>query len=183
MRTKDNDTKAHESLHTDINECIQFITGIENEKAFVIVSGSLAEDLVPNIHDLPQVDAIYIFCGNKARREKWTQEWIKIKGIHTDIKPICQARQQITKQCNQDSIAQSFVPVSEGDSTQNLDQLEPSFMYTQIFKEILLEMEHEEKSIKDLTIYSRKFYHDNMRELQIIYEFEHNYRSNLVAYT
>ena len=148
-----------------------------DEKAFVIVSGSLGQHLVPNIHDMPQLDAIYIFCGNKSRHEQWTKEWIKIKGVHTDIKPICEALQQAAKQCNQDSIAVSFVTVSEGASSQNLNQLEPSFMYTQIFKEILLEMEHDEKSIKDLAIYCRKFYNDNMTELNIIDEFEHNYRS------
>jgi hypothetical protein len=43
--------------------------------------------------------------------------------------------------------------MGEGGSIQNLNQLEPSFMYIQIFKEILLEMEHDEKSITDLAIY------------------------------
>jgi tetratricopeptide (TPR) repeat protein len=162
---------------TDVNGCIQFMANIKHEKAFVIASGSLGQQLVPNIHDLLQVDAIYIFCANKSRHEQWTKEWIKIKGIHTDIKSICQALQQAAKQCNQDTIAMSFVPVSEEASTQNIDQLEPSFMYTQIFKEILLEMEHEENSINNLAIYCRKFYNDSMRELKIIYEFEHNYRS------
>jgi Tfp pilus assembly protein PilF len=162
---------------TDLNECIQFITGIEDEKAFVITSASLGQDLVPNIHDLPQVDAIYIFCGNKSSHEQWTKEWIKIKGIHTDITPICQALQQAAKRCNQDCIGMSFVSVGEGATNANLNQLEPSFMYSQIFKEILLEMEHDEKSINDLATYCRQFYHDNMRELEIIYEFEHDYRS------
>ena len=69
-------------------------------------------------------------------------EWTKIKGVHTGIKPICEALQMAAKQCNEDSIAVSFVTMQEGASSQNLDQLEPSFMYTQIFKEILLEMEH-----------------------------------------
>jgi tetratricopeptide (TPR) repeat protein len=161
---------------TDADECIDFVTNIENEKAFFIVSGSSGQDLVPNIHDLPQVDAIYIFCGNPSRHEQWTKEWIKIKGVHNDIKPICQALQQAAKQCNQDSIAMSFVTVNEEASSGNLDQLEPSFMYTQIFKEILLEMEHDEKSIKDLAIYCRELFKNNMRELNIISEFEHKYR-------
>ena len=41
-------------------------------------------------------------------------------------------------------------------------------MYTQIFKEILLEMEHDEKSIKDLAIYCRQFYNDNIAELLLL---------------
>jgi hypothetical protein len=104
------------------------------------------------------------------------KKWDKIRGIHTDIKPICQALQLATKQCNQDSIAVSFVTVSDGASSQNLDRLEPSFMYTQIFKEILLEMRHDEKSITDLAIYCRKFYIGNVTELTVVSEFEHGYR-------
>jgi hypothetical protein len=143
----------------------------------VITTGHLGQQLVPDIHDLLKLDAIYIFCGNKSRHEKWTKKWIKIKGIYTDIKPLYQALQQAAKQCNQDSIAVSFVTVSEETSSENLNELEPSFLYTQIFKEILFEMEHDEKSIKDLATYCRKFYNDNMSELTIINEFEHSYRS------
>ncbi|CAF3804796.1 unnamed protein product [Adineta steineri] len=81
------------------------------------------------------------------------------------------------KQVNQDSIPISFVTANEVVSSENLNQLEPNYMYTQIFKEILLEMEHDHKqAIKILAVYYRKFYHDNMAQLNIINEFEHNYR-------
>jgi tetratricopeptide (TPR) repeat protein len=165
------------NIFTESDPCVPFLNGLQDEKAFVIASASLGQHLVPEIHDMAQLDAIYIFCENKSRHENWTKEWIKIKGIHTDIKSICQALQQAAKQCNQDSIAVSFVPANEGDSSQNLNQLEPSYMYTQIFKEILLEMEHEEKSIKDLAVYCRGFYNGNFNELTVIDEFERKYRS------
>jgi tetratricopeptide (TPR) repeat protein len=165
------------NIFTQPDQCVQFLNGLQDEKAFVIASGALGQHLVPNIHALPQLDAIYIFCGNKSRHENWVKDWNKIKGVHTDIKPICQALQQATKQCNQDSIAMSFVTVSEGASSGNLDQLEPSFMYTQIFKEILLEMEHDDKSITDLATYCRELHKDNTTELNIIGEFEREYRT------
>ena len=38
----------------------------------------------------------------------------------------------------------SFVTLDEVASSQNLNQLEPSFMYTQIFKEIFLQMEYDQ---------------------------------------
>ncbi|CAF0749697.1 unnamed protein product [Adineta steineri] len=61
-------------------------------------------------------------------------------------------------------------------STDNLNQLEPTFMYTQIFKEILLDIEYNRKAIKDLAIYCRKFYLGNIGQLQVINEFERDYR-------
>jgi hypothetical protein len=145
------------NIFTQQNDCIQFLKNTDKEKAFVIVSGSLGQHLVPSIHSMPQLDAIYIFCANKVRHEQWTKEWTKIKGVHTKVKPICETLEMAAKQCNQDSVAVSFVTVSEGSSNQDLDQLEPSFMYTQILKEILLEMKYVEKSIKQLATYCRIF--------------------------
>jgi tetratricopeptide (TPR) repeat protein len=48
-----------------------------------------------------------------------------------EIKPICEALQLTNKQCNQDSLVVSFVTVNEAVSSQQLNQLESSFMYTQ----------------------------------------------------
>ncbi len=173
LRDVVNDVK----IFTQPDECTHYLNTVNIEKVFVITTGYLGQHLVPAIHALPQLDAIYIFCGNKSRHEQWAKQWIKIKGIHTDIKPICQALQQSAKQCNQDSIAVSFITVNEEASSENLNQLESSFMNTQIFKEILLEMKHDEKSIKDLATYCRKLYNENEGELAVINEFEHSYQS------
>jgi tetratricopeptide (TPR) repeat protein len=164
-------------IFTQSDQCIQFLDDVEDEKVFVIVSGSLGQQFVPDIHALSQVDSIYIFCANKSRHEQWTKEWVKIKGVHTDIELICESLQLAAKQCNEDSIAVSFVTETEKVSNQSLNQLEPTFMYTQIFKEILLEMEHDEQCIKQLADYCRKFYDGNTCQLTIIDEFEHSYRS------
>jgi len=107
------------TIFTEPDQCIQFLKDTENEKAFVITSGSLGKDLVPEIHALPQLDAIYIFCGSISSHEQWTKEWDKIKGVYRDIKPICEALQLAVKQCNQDSIAVSFLSVDEGTSNVN----------------------------------------------------------------
>ncbi|CAF1440886.1 unnamed protein product [Adineta steineri] len=41
-------------------------------------------------------------------------------------------------------------------STDNLNQLDPTFMYTQLFKEILLNMKHNSQAIKDFITYCRQ---------------------------
>jgi hypothetical protein len=76
---------------TDGDQCIEFIEEMKNEKACMIISGSLGQHLVPRVHGLSQVDSIFIFCGNKKRHEQWTKEWSKIKGVYTEIAPICEA--------------------------------------------------------------------------------------------
>ncbi|CAF4334330.1 unnamed protein product, partial [Adineta steineri] len=70
-------------------------------------------------------------------------------------KKLCQSLQLAVKQCDQDTIAVSFLTVNEMASTDNLNQLEPNFMYTQLFKEILLDIEYDEQSIQQFTAYCR----------------------------
>ncbi|CAF1627758.1 unnamed protein product, partial [Adineta ricciae] len=164
------------NIYTQPDACVQFLKSIGDEKAFVITSGSLGQHLVPEIHGIPQVNAIYIFCGDKSRQETWTKNWSKVKGIHTNIKEICKALTTDVKQHNQDSIAISFVTARGEGSNANLNHLEPSFMYTQIFKKILLDMKHDKKAIKDLANYCRQRFQDNIQEQMVIDEFEHNYR-------
>ncbi|CAF0957806.1 unnamed protein product [Adineta steineri] len=164
------------NLCTESEQCIQALNKAEKEQAFVITSGSLGQHLVPEIHDIPQLNAIYIFCGDESKHQGWAQNWTKIKGVHTNIKDICQALQLAVKQYDQDTIAVSFLTVNEMASTENLNQLEPIFMYTQLFKEILLDIKYDPKAIKDLAVCCREVFTDNSIELKIVKEFERDYR-------
>ncbi|CAF3882578.1 unnamed protein product [Adineta steineri] len=164
---------------TEPDQCIQLLNKIHKEQTFVITSGSLGQNLVPEIHDMPQLNSVYILCGNEPRHQEWTQSWIKIKGVYTNIKEICQVLQLIVKQCDQTSIALSFLTINEMASTDNLNQLEPTFMYTQLFKEILLDMEYGEQAIKQFTAYCR---HNNFGSLINIDRFEKEYRPQLAIW-
>ncbi|CAF3744386.1 unnamed protein product, partial [Adineta steineri] len=86
-------------IFTDGEQCLEFIRTITNNTVCMIVSGSLGQYIVPHIHTMPQVDTILIF-GNK---EEWckscTKEWPKIRGIFTEIIPICEALKQADDQC------------------------------------------------------------------------------------
>ncbi|CAF1187052.1 unnamed protein product [Adineta steineri] len=163
------------NLCTEPNQCIDALNTVDKEQAFVITSDSLGQHLVSEIHGIPQLDAIYIFCDDKSTHEEWTQNWTKIKGVHTNIKEICQALHFAVKQCDQDTIAVSFLTVNEMASTENLNQLEPTFMCIQTLKEILLDIEYDDTAIKDLAVCCREVFTDNPGELQVIDEFERDY--------
>jgi len=62
---------------TDVDECIDFITDIKEEKILMIVSSALDQIVIPITHDIPQINTIYIFCGNEIRHE----QWFKVKGF------------------------------------------------------------------------------------------------------
>jgi tetratricopeptide (TPR) repeat protein len=143
----------------------------------MIISGSLGQHIVPRVHDMSQVDSIFIFCGNKKRHEQWAKEWPKIKGVFTDIKPICEALKQAAQQCEQNAISISFMATGGSNTTKKLDQLDPSFMYTQIMKEILLTITFEQKHITEFIDHCRDVLVDNEPELKNVDELRRKYRN------
>ncbi|CAF1422373.1 unnamed protein product [Adineta steineri] len=159
---------------TDSEECVEFIQTTNNNKICMIISGSLGKHIVPHVHDMPQVDTIFIFCSNREWHEQWTKEWPKIKGVFTDITSICGALKQAAHQCEQNATSISFVA-----SNKKLDQLDPSFMYTQILKEILLTINFEDKHIQEFITYCREVYDDDENELKKVNQLQTTYKNNI----
>lgn len=138
---------------------MDFLQDVSTEKAFIITPGSLGQALVSSVHSMTHVNDIFILCGEPQRHEQWVKACPKLRGVHAKIAPICQALQLVVKQCHQDSTAMSFVPQrTDGISNTNLDELDPSFMYTELFKNALLEMEHDKEAGQYLVRYCNDKY-------------------------
>ncbi|CAF1422468.1 unnamed protein product [Adineta steineri] len=159
---------------TDGDQCIEFIQTINNNKVCMIVSGSLGQHIVPYVHDMSQVDTIFIFCNNQQWHKQWAKEWPKIKGVFTDITSICEALKQASLQCEQNATSISFVA-----SNKKLDQLDPSFMYTQILKEILLTINFEVKHFKEFITYCRDVYEDDENESKNVNQLQTTYKNKI----
>ena len=65
-------------------QCISVLNEMNKRKAFVVSSGALGRELVPEIHDIQRVDTIYIFCANKQRHEGWAEHWSNIQGVYAE---------------------------------------------------------------------------------------------------
>ena len=168
-------------LFTEIIHCLSFLKNNKSEQALIITSGGLGRSLVPQIHHLLQVEAIFIFCANPDRHHAWAAQWSKLRGVHNRIKPICEALRTAVKQTNEDLTPISLVTPSEGlsdRSTASLNRLEPSFMYTTLFKRLLLDMEHEPNEKQAIVHVCRRCYAGNTHELKIVEEFNRDYRSD-----
>ncbi|CAF3884031.1 unnamed protein product [Adineta steineri] len=165
------------------DECVDFLTDAEEDiMSFLVLENTMARHILPLMNDIPQLHSVYIFSNIKSQHEEWTTKWQKVSGVHTNTEDLCQALKTDIKKCNQDSIAMSFITVNEITSTDNSNQLEPTFMYTQIFKEILLDMEHDKQAIKQFITYCRQ--HD-CGSAKTIDQFENEYhtRSPIWWYT
>ena len=87
------------------------------------------------------------------------------------------AVRQTAEKFHRDDTSISFVSTGVNGSTASLDRLPPSFMYTQLLKNILLSMEHPQQSQGDLVKYWRKEYADDPAQLAFIEEFNQTYCS------
>ncbi len=85
---------------------------------------------------------------------------------------------QAAQECDQNSISISFIKTTDGLSKENLDQLDESFMYTQILKEILLTIHFEQEHINQFLTYCREQFIGNGIELRNVEKLEEEYHSH-----
>jgi len=135
-------------IFVDVDECFDFITDIKKEKIMLIISDELGSNIVPMVHNIPQINAFYIFCKNQSQNKGWVQQWPNVQKISTVIGDICEALKQDVQKYERNFIPISFVSASNQKFNGNLDQLDPTFMYTQILKEILLTIKFNDKHMK-----------------------------------
>lgn len=60
-------------------ECQQYIKQRSNYRLVLITSGSSGRNLVPKIHQLPQVTSIFVFCMDETRHKIWTRNFSKVR--------------------------------------------------------------------------------------------------------
>ena len=64
------------------DECSKYIHSLsKDDRVVMIVSGRIGQEVVPTVHQLPQVCAIYVYCMNKAKYEQWAKDFPKV-GLH-----------------------------------------------------------------------------------------------------
>ena len=156
-------------------ECTEFLRGLDTEKAIVISSDSLGQELVPKIHSMINLDTICIFSNNQKFQEHWSKQWTKIRGVHSEIDDLCKTIQLAVREINQDSIPVSFIDVDKDGSSTDLNRLEPSFMYTHLLKDTLLNMKHPAEEFQKLVDMYRIKFRDNLKESKTIDEFARTY--------
>ncbi|CAF4073964.1 unnamed protein product, partial [Rotaria sp. Silwood1] len=150
---------------TDADQCIEFLTGIQNEKVFMIVSGTLEQNIIPEIQACPQLESIYVFCDNPSIHEPWAKAISKVKGVYTEIESICEALKIACEHCDR-----ALIPISY----HGIDVL---FMYTQLLKETFLEIEDDDdESVKAFVDYCRLQSDVTKKDVDKIEQEYHNHK-------
>ncbi|CAF3817571.1 unnamed protein product [Rotaria sordida] len=65
--------------------CIKFIREkCVNKRTFLITSGGRGKNVVPQIHDLPQLYAIYVYCQDVVGHQQWASKFSKVRIVCND---------------------------------------------------------------------------------------------------
>ncbi|CAF4257512.1 unnamed protein product [Rotaria sordida] len=61
-----------------VNYFKEYIEICDDESVVLIVSGSYGRQIVPEIHNLTQLLAVYVYCANLEPNVQWTKNYTKV---------------------------------------------------------------------------------------------------------
>ncbi len=154
---------------TDPEQCLDYLSSIENEQIFLILSNSFDHELLARLQPLSPIHSIYLLSEEKFP----FQQYPKVKGLHKKLELICTELQQELPHAEHD-----LTPISilKSSTITNLTELDQTFIYSQVMKDILLDTDYHDQAKKELIDFSRIQYTGNRLELQKISEFEREYK-------
>ncbi|CAF1271452.1 unnamed protein product [Adineta ricciae] len=163
-------------LHNDSDQCIDFCTDLQHTKVFIILQYPLAQQLIPLVHDIPQIYSIYVLCNDTIPPSQQLNDVTpKLKGYFRTIANICQSINQKTKQYDHDSVPISVISPADC-SKYDLNELEPLFMYSRLLKQILFDIDRHLHTKERFVQFLREQYQTEPVQLSIVDEFEQNYK-------
>ncbi|UJR17257.1 hypothetical protein I4U23_004152 [Adineta vaga] len=157
-------------FHSELDSCMTFLKSIETEKLFLITSNS---SILSHINDLNQIVSIFMF-----NTENIQNKHPKIIGIYNEFDSLCLSIEEQINLIDQRFSQWSFFNQDQY-ATIDLTQQSSDFLWLQLLHKVILYLpRNETKSRKQMIDTCRLYYHDNIKELALIDEFEEKYQSD-----
>lgn len=134
---------------SDCDRCAEFVADLQigEHVVFFVISTSLAQDILPLFHELPQIDSIFIFGNTEIwQDDEWCKKWRKLKGIYKDVASTCAKLMKYIKNSlhgNNDHDEFTTLQATSFTNAKNdaKQHQEAVFMYCRILYVIFSEME------------------------------------------
>ncbi|CAF0799075.1 unnamed protein product [Didymodactylos carnosus] len=164
------------NIFDNVDDCYDYIASVENEKLFLIVSGSIGQNIVPYTHQMPQIQFIYIYCFDIEKHEQWAMNYDIVRGTYTNMNDICEQLSKDVATSSHQFLSMNIL--STNIKEKEINKQEASFMYFQLLTEILIGMEHEDDAKTNMINHCRLQYIGNEIDLKHIDEFDKTYNPN-----
>ncbi|CAF4807826.1 unnamed protein product [Rotaria sp. Silwood1] len=187
VNTTDENRRAQKRLRSIINyleifhdqhECQQYIMSCsEHDRVVLIISGRLSKELIPQIHHLRQLSAVYIYCWDKKAYKHWAKQYSKIKGVVIQLDDLIQ---QITMDQKdrgkvEEPMCMNFYNVG-GNVDKTMTELNGQFIHYLLLIDVLIRMKSSDADKKSLIQLCEEEFSDNDHQLEIVHEFEGYYK-------
>ena len=161
------------------NDCVDFLLG-QKEPILLVLNETQGEQLAPIIQTCDQIHRIYVLS---THRPHWIEQYGFQQADHFDsLELIIASIKHDLKVASDDQLNIAVISRSEMGSNTRKD---PSFVYHQLLKEILLKksnVDPEEIAKQQMVQYFRKIYRGQPTQIQIIDEFDQEFFPELAFY-
>ncbi|CAF0876980.1 unnamed protein product [Adineta ricciae] len=159
------------------SDCEEYIRSIpHDDRTIIIVSGVSGRQLIPRIHNLPQVCSIYVYCMQRKTNEKWTKDFTKVRAVIVKsedlINQIRSDHSQRLQKKADETLSINIFHANHGQSTTGLNG---QFVHSQLLIDCLLRMIPVVGEKEELVSVCKEEYRENSHELSNVEDFEKNY--------
>ncbi|CAF2713971.1 unnamed protein product [Rotaria sp. Silwood2] len=168
-------------IFKNLDECKNHIRSISSQDQIkLIVNDYFGQQFIPEIHCLPQIFSIYIYCRNEQCNYQWTEKYTKVKGVYQQLDDLFnkigynRSRRQENRRDEQISIS---IFNSNNSFEQSTTGIDGRFVQYQLLIDCILKMETISTDKSDFISKCRECYNAQKAEQDTIDYFEKNYES------
>ncbi|CAF0869022.1 unnamed protein product [Rotaria sp. Silwood1] len=166
-------------IYEKLDACKNYIYSVSSHhRVILIVSDYFGQQLIPEIHNLPQIFSIYILCKNEQCHHQWIQQYEKIKDVYHQFDDVMNRIRTDYSRRKQDKsdepISISFSSLNKS-SEKSTTEIDGQFVQSQLLVACLLKMKTTTTDKNEFISECRKVYKDNKAQLQYVNEFEKEY--------
>ena len=162
-------------LYTDPELCMDYIQAITKERLFVIVSGILLQSVLPGLHSISAVTAIFIFCLDRISDRTVLGKYTKIIGIFTDQVSLLQSIRKTVNFVVKQTLAFTLLDLQTQKTARDVSKDLGSFTWFQVLVDILRKIPQTDQAKRDMLDKCKEYYAFNRIEMKRIKEFEDTY--------
>ncbi|CAF4116876.1 unnamed protein product [Adineta steineri] len=162
----------------DLELCEQWIkTRLNDEKILFIVSGALGRKILPNIHQLKSIIAIYVFCLRPQYHITWTKDYSKVRAVISEPNTLLQHISNDLIYFENIENLKTIQIFTDHRRTRVVNSEIAPFIWYQLFLEILLSSSYLQASASstELVQILRQYSLNEKENLNLIEEFERTY--------
>ncbi|CAF1002621.1 unnamed protein product [Adineta steineri] len=173
-----NSSNNNLKLFNMVNECMNYISSAIHENIYFIISGEFGEQIVPQIYQCPQIISIYIFCIDKEKHEKWSNNYnTKISGVFVDKSLLFKTLGHDVQLRIENSLAMSVFSIDDikQNSVRDLNRDNATFLWFQLLIDTLIIIPCDSNAKNEMLDECRLQYQNDDKELAKINTFEAEY--------